>query len=198
MNIETIAIIGAGDVGCEIVRVALLAGYRTVLEDVWQPRLDQAAAALSRLGPEVCARLITVSRVEAALREADLVIEALAEEMEMKIEMFTIFDKFGKPNAIFASSAAALSISDMAAVTFCPERCIGFRFTPGGGKEAGLELVHTPLTSESTIANCREVGRRMGKEVLVVPDTLAAPARTQRHADHGSARPDRASPRMGN
>jgi 3-hydroxyacyl-CoA dehydrogenase len=168
MDIETIAIIGACDVGCEIARAALLAGYRTVLEDVWQPRLEQAAAALSRLGDEICGRLVTVSNVEVALREADLVIEALAEEMEVKIEMFTIFDKFARANAIFASSTAALSIADMASVTFCPERCIGFRFAPMGAKENALELVHTTETSESTIVACREVGRRMGKEVMLV------------------------------
>lgn len=166
--IETIAIVGAGDVGSEIARAALAAGYRTVLEDVWQPRLEQAAAALSKLGHEVCARLVTLSSVEAALRDADLVIEALPDEMEMKIEMFTIFDKFAKPNAILASSTAVLSIADMASVTFCPERCIGFRFAPRDAKETALELVRTSNTSESTIAACREVGRRLGKEVTVV------------------------------
>jgi len=174
MDIETIAIIGAGDAGCEIARAALLAGYRTVLEDVWQPRLEQAAATLSKLGREVCGRLVTVSSVEAALREADLVIEALAEEVEMKIEMFTIFDKFAKPNAILASSTAALSIADLASVTFCPERCIGFRFAPGAAKKNALELVLTTHTSESTIEACREVGKRMGKEAKVVREGLAA------------------------
>jgi 3-hydroxybutyryl-CoA dehydrogenase len=166
--IETIAIVGAGDVGSEIARAALAAGYCIVLEDVWQPRLEQAAAALSKVGHEVCARLVTLSSVEAALRDADLVIEALPDEMEMKIEMFTIFDKFARPNAILASSTAVLSIADMASATFCPERCIGLRFAPRGAKETVLELVHTPETSVATIAACREVGRRMGKEVTLV------------------------------
>jgi 3-hydroxybutyryl-CoA dehydrogenase len=166
--IETIAIVGAGDVGCAIARAALLAGFRTVLEDMWQPRLEQAAAALSKLGHEVCARLVTLGSVEATLRDADLVIETLPDEMEMKIEMFTIFDKFAKPNAILASATEELSIADLASVTFCPERCLGFRFAPRDAKETTLELVRTSNTSESTIAACREVGRRMGKEVTVV------------------------------
>ena len=174
MDIETIAIIGAGDVGCEMARAALLAGYRTVLEDVWRPRLEQAAATLSKLGREVCGRLITVSTVEVALREADLVIEALAEEMEMKIEMFTIFDKFARPDAILASSTAVLSIADLASVTFCPERCIGFRFASSSTRENLLELVHTANTAESTIVACREVGKRMGKEVGVIREGRAA------------------------
>jgi 3-hydroxyacyl-CoA dehydrogenase len=111
--------------------------------------------------------------------------------MEMKIEMFTIFDKFAKPDAIFANSSPSLSIAELAAVTFCPERCIGLRFVPsrnvaqpvaqGGvpgalrlvgmcGKDTALELVRAPQTSEETVARCREVGRRMGKEVIVVAE----------------------------
>ena len=165
---ETIAIIGAGDTGCEIARAALSAGYRTILEEMWPPRLEQATATLSRLGREVCTRLVVANSVEVVLREADLVIEALAEEMEMKIEMFTIFDKFAKPNAILASATEGLSIADLASVTFCPERCIGFRFALRNAKGTALELVRTSNTSESTIAACREIGRRMGKEVTVV------------------------------
>jgi 3-hydroxybutyryl-CoA dehydrogenase len=132
-----------------------------------------------------------VSKIEEAVREADLIVEAVTEEMEMKIEMFTIFDKFAKPDAIFASSSPSLSIAELAAVTFCQDRCIGLRFVPrsakaqpvaqGGvpaalrllrvcGKENALELVCTPQTSEETVARCREVGRRMGKEVMVVAE----------------------------
>ena len=82
--------------------------------------------------------------------------------------MFTIFDKFAKPNAILASPTEELSIADLASVTFCPERCIGLRFAPRDAKETALELVRTPETSVATIAACREVGRRMRKEVTVV------------------------------
>jgi 3-hydroxyacyl-CoA dehydrogenase len=167
-EINTIAVIGAGERGREIASAALLAGYRTILEDVSQPRLEQAAAAFSRLGDEACSRLVTASTVEDALRDADLIIEAVAEEMEMKIELFTIFDKFAKPQAILASSSPVLSIGDMASVTFCAERCIGMRFSPSAGGKNILELVRAPETSQETVAACSEVGRRMGKEVMVM------------------------------
>jgi len=172
-EIQTIAVIGAGASGREIALAALVAGYRTVLEDVSESRLAQAAAWIGNMenvGAEERTRLVLASKIEEAVREADFIVEAVAEEMEMKIEMFTIFDKFAKPDAIFASSSPSLSIAELAAVTFCPERCIGLRFVSRPGEEGALGLVRTPQTSEETVARCREVGRRMGKEVIVVAE----------------------------
>src|ERR1700737_2614219 len=159
-EIQTIAVIGAGDLGREIASAALLGGYRTILEDVSESRLQRAAAWIANsanAGGEARLRLRTASEIEEAVREADLIIEAVAEEMEMKIEMFTIFDKFAKPDAILASSSASISIVDLAAVTFCPERCIGLRFLSRAAQASALELVCTPQTSGETIAQCREL-----------------------------------------
>jgi 3-hydroxyacyl-CoA dehydrogenase len=134
--------------------------------------------------------LITATTLEDAVRDADLIIEAVAEEMEMKIELFTIFDKFAKPGAILASSSPALSIADMASVTFCAERCIGMRFPAAAEGKNILELVCAPETSNETVATCREVARRMGKEINVVQemdpckqDTDAAVATDTRRQD---------------
>src|SRR5579864_8575960 len=166
-KIHTVAVIGAGDRGREMAAAALRAGYHTILEDMSQPRLEQAAAALSGLGEGARSRLVLTSNLEDALRQADLVIEAVAEELEMKIEMFTIFDKFAKPDAILASSTLSLSIADMASVTFCAERCIGMRFPAAANGKNILELVCAPETSEETVTACTEVARRMGKEIIV-------------------------------
>src|SRR5260370_36227712 len=97
-------------------------------------------------------------------------LEPVGEEMELKIDMFAIPDKFAKPDAIFASSSLSLSIAELAAVTFCPDRCIGMRFLARAGRENALELVCTPQTSEESGARCRAVGRRMGKAVMVVAE----------------------------
>jgi 3-hydroxyacyl-CoA dehydrogenase len=166
-QIKAIAVIGAGERGCEIASAALRAGYAVILEDVSESRLEQAAAALSRLD-SACSRLATAKTAEHAVRDANLIIEAVAEEMEMKIELFTIFDKFAKPHAILASSSPTLSIADMASVTFCAERCIGMRFSPSADVKNVLQLVRSPETSQETVVACSEVGRRMGKEVVVV------------------------------
>ena len=170
-RIQTIAVIGAGRDGREIACAALCAGYRTILEDVSDLRLEQAVEWIASVSADASSRLVLSRTVEGAIREADLIIEAVAEEMEIKIEMFTIFDKFAKPNASFASTSRLVSIADLAAMTFCPERCIGMRFGSFAGQVDTLELVRIPPTSEDTVAACREVFRRMGKEVTIVHES---------------------------
>jgi 3-hydroxybutyryl-CoA dehydrogenase len=190
MDVRTITVIGAGAMGREIAYASVLAGYKTIVEDVVSSRLEQALAwigksldadvAERRVGESVrsaaLANLSTANTVENAVREADLIIETVAEEMEMKIELFTIFDKFAKPGAIFASSAASLSITEMAEVTFCPERCIGMRFVAADSGARRLELVRGLETSDETVAACCEAGRRMGREVVVLREADASAA----------------------
>src|SRR5258708_5837834 len=180
--IQTIAVIGAGDLGREIALASLLAGYRTILEDVSDSRLRQAVDWIGNLSAEPRSRLRTASKIEEAVGEADLIIEAVAEEMEMKIEMFTIFDKFAKPDAIFASSSPSISVAELAAVTFCPERCIGLRFVSSAGHADVLELGDAPGTGEETVGRCAAIGRRMNKEIVVTRDIgkRDSPQRTQR------------------
>ena len=109
--------------------------------------------------------------MEAACREADLLIEAVPEEMEMKLEIFTIFDKFAKPGAILASNTSSLSITEIAAITFRAENCIGMHFFNPAPKMKLLEIVRALETSDATLEACVEVGRRMGKEVVVMRES---------------------------
>ena len=185
MEIETIAIVGATGIGRRFAYASVRAGFRTILEDHSPSMLDQGIDWIKLgLDEEVSGRkidagardvalanLLTANSVEDASREADLIIEGVSDEMEVKIELFTIFDKFAKPGVIFASTSALLSITEMAEVTFCAERCIGMRFGAGASGLKGLELVRGRETSLETVALCREVGRRMGKEVSVVSET---------------------------
>jgi 3-hydroxybutyryl-CoA dehydrogenase len=91
--------------------------------------------------------------------------------MEMKIELFTIFDKFAKPHAIFASNTSSLSISEMSDLTVSRERCIAMHFFNPVPKMKLIELVKTPFTSQNTVDVCTEVGNRMGKEVVLVQES---------------------------
>jgi 3-hydroxybutyryl-CoA dehydrogenase len=185
MEVKTIAVIGAGTMGRGIAYASALAGYRTILEDISEARLEQAAAWIEKALDEGVSRgtvdpvnrlaamkhLTTASKVEIAIREAELIIEAVPEEMEMKLELFTIFDKFAKANAIFASNTSSLSITEISEVTVCRERCIGMHFFNPVPKMKLIELIKAPQTSEETVATCREVGRRMNKDVVVVKDS---------------------------
>jgi 3-hydroxybutyryl-CoA dehydrogenase len=182
MEVNTIAVIGAGTMGRGIAYAAAFGGYRTILEDISPAMLEQGLAyirqsfeegvARGKITPEqrdrALAQLSTASSVEQACREADLVIEAVPEEMELKLEIFTILDKFAKPGSIFASNTSSLSITEMATITFRPEKCIGMHFFNPVPKMKLLEIVRALETSEDTLETCREVGRRMGKEVVVV------------------------------
>ena len=178
-EMKTIAVVGSGDLGRRIAYASCLAGFRTILEDISPAALEQGIGWISQaLGEEISRGEISTANREAALRnlntansaedisrEADLIIETVSDEMEMKIELFTVFDKFAKPGAIFASTTTSLPITDLAAVTFRPERCIGMRFFTNAQATGRLELVKGCETSEQTVAACREVGRRMGLEV---------------------------------
>ncbi len=117
------------------------------------------------------ARVGTSSSVENVCREADFLIEAVPEEMELKLELFTLFDKFAKPKAVLASNTSSLSVAEMAEMTYRPELCVGMHFFNPVPKMRLIEIVKAPKTSDETIAVCREVGGRMGKEVVVVKES---------------------------
>src|SRR6185437_11874653 len=185
MEIKTVAIIGAGTMGRGIAYCSALAGYRTILEDMSPSMQEQGIEYIRRAFDEGIARgkateeqkqqslahIVTSGSVQDACREADLVIEAVPEEMEVKLEIFTILDKFAKPGAIFASNTSSLSITEMAAITFRAENCIGMHFFNPVQKMKLLEIVRGLETSETTVAACAEAGRRMGKEVVVVRES---------------------------
>ena len=184
-DIKTIAVIGAGTMGRGIAYAAAFGGYTTVLEDISPQMLEESTRWITKSFDEGVTRgkvdakfrdhalslISTASSVENAIRDADLIIEAVPEEMEMKMELFTIFDKFAKPHAIFASNTSSLSISDMSDLTVSRERCMGMHFFNPVPKMKLIELVKTPLTSQNTVDVCTEVGRRMGKEVVLVQES---------------------------
>jgi 3-hydroxybutyryl-CoA dehydrogenase len=182
MEIKTISVIGAGTMGRGIAYAAAFGGYRTILEDMSQSVLDAGLAYIRTTLDEGVERgkvtaeqrtralegLGSAHSVEEACREADLVVEAVPEDMELKLEIFPLLDKFAKPGSIFASNTSSLSITEMATITFRPEKCVGLHFFNPVPKMKLLEVVRGLETSEETIADCREVGTRMGKEVVVV------------------------------
>jgi 3-hydroxybutyryl-CoA dehydrogenase len=185
LEIKTIAVIGAGTMGRGIAYAAAYGGFTTVLEDVSLRMLEESVKWITKSFDEGVSRgkvdakirdraisLISIANsVQDAIRDADLIIEAVPEEMEMKMELFTIFDKFAKPHAIFASNTSSLSISDMSDLTVSRERCIGMHFFNPVPKMKLIELVKTPFTSQNTVDVCTEVGKRMGKEVVLVRES---------------------------
>ncbi len=185
MEIKTIAVIGAGTMGRGIAYAAALGGYRTILEDVNPQVLEQGVAYIRKALEEGVARgkvtaeqqraalatLATATTEEEAAQSADLIVEAVPEDMKLKIGVFTELDRAARPGCILASNTSSLSITEMAAVTSRPRQCIGLHFFNPVPKMKLLEIVKALETDEATLTACREVGCRMGKEVVVVRES---------------------------
>src|ERR1700676_1326418 len=181
-EIETIAVIGAGTMGRGIAYAAAFGGYTTVLEDISPQMLEESVRWITKSFDEGVARgkvdakirnralssIATPNTAQDAIRAPDPIIEAVPEEMEMKMELFTIFDKFAKPDAIFASNTSSLSISDFSDIVLHRERCIGMHFFNPVPKMKLVEIIRTPHTSDETVATCIAVAARMGKETVIV------------------------------
>jgi 3-hydroxybutyryl-CoA dehydrogenase len=182
--VKTVTVIGAGIMGRGIAQAAAVGGYRTILEDLLptalrraegeiRANLDQAVELGKVAVPDADAafqRLEYAGSVEDAAREADLVIEAVPEEMESKIEIFTLLDKICRPTTILASNTSSLSITEIASVTYRAKKCVGMHFFNPVHKMKLLEVVRALETDEDTLATAVAVGRRMGKEVVVIKE----------------------------
>jgi len=183
-QVKTIAVIGAGIMGRGIAHAAALGGFRTILEDLLPNALRRAesevranldkAVELGKVSAgdadAAFKRLEYAGSVEEAAREADLVIEAVPEEMESKIEIFTLLDKICRPTTILASNTSSLSVTEIASVTYRAKKCLGMHFFNPVHKMKLLELVRALETDDDTLATAVEVGKRMGKEVVVIKE----------------------------
>ena len=184
-EIKTIAVIGAGTMGRGIAHAAALGGYRTILEDILPNALRRAeteiranldkAVELGKVSAgdanAAFERLEYAGSVDEAARQADLVIEAVPEELESKIEIFTLLDKICRPTTILASNTSSLSLTEIASVTYRAKKIVGMHFFNPVHKMKLLEIVRALETDDDTLASAVEVGRRMGKEVVVIKES---------------------------
>jgi len=184
-DIKTIAVIGAGTMGRGIAHAAALGCYRTILEDILPNALRRAETEIrANLDKAVeigkvsatdanaaFARLEYAGSVDEAARPADLVIEAVPEELESKIEIFTLLDKICRPTTVLASNTSSLSLTEIASVTYRAKKIVGMHFFNPVHKMKLLEIVRALETDDDTLATAVEVGRRMGKEVVVIKES---------------------------
>jgi 3-hydroxybutyryl-CoA dehydrogenase len=183
-EVQTIAVIGAGRLGRSIAQVAARGRYRTILEDLLpnalrraeteiRLQLDQAVESgkvSAAAAKAAFSRLEFAGSVEDAARPADLVIEAVPEELESKIEIFTLLDKICRPGTILASHISTLSITEISRVTYRARNCVGMHFAEPVESERRLEIIRGQETDDETVATAAEVGRRMDREVVVIED----------------------------
>lgn len=180
MEVERVAVIGAGTMGRGIVHAAALGGFRVTLQDVDSGALEgiqkemQKAVERDRIdegemrgGLE---RISPTESLEEAVKEADLVIEAVPEEMELKLEIFGRLDKLCPERAVLATNTSTMSPTEIAAATSRPERCIAMHFFNPAHKMKLVELVRGLETADETVEAARDVAERMGKETVEVEE----------------------------
>lgn len=182
-SVSTIAVIGAGNMGRAIAFAAASAGYHTILEDLIPSALRRAedelrthlkdavqSGALSRAAAEIALdRLKYADTIEEAVRAADLVIEVVPDEMESKLEIFTLLDKICRPATVLVSTTTSFSLSEIASVTYRPDRCAGMRFSHENTQQR-LEVVRGSETNEETVAMVMEVARYISREASLVEE----------------------------
>ncbi|TMQ61956.1 MAG: 3-hydroxyacyl-CoA dehydrogenase [Candidatus Eisenbacteria bacterium] len=171
--------------GRGIAYVSALGGFDTILQDTSPSVLERARADIgSLLDQGVAARKVDAALAAAALgrisvsdtledaaHAADLVIEAVPESIELKVELFATLDHVAPAHAILASNTSSLSITEMAAATGRPGQVVGMHFFNPVHRMKLLEVVRALETAKDTLASAIEVGRAMGKECVVVRES---------------------------
>ena len=185
MSIRNVAVLGAGIMGRGIAYVSALGGFATVLQDVSNEVLDRAMDEISATFEKGVAtgkvdgqasvaarnRLTFQKKTDEAVKHADLVIEAVPERMDLKIETFAIIDKHSPKHAILASNTSSMSITEMAAATERPKQVVGMHFFNPVHRMKLLEVVRALETSPETLSTVKEVGAAMGKECVEVRES---------------------------
>jgi len=184
-DVSIVAVIGAGIMGRGIAHVAALGGFQTVLNDVSDELLQKAqsrirqdlhkAVSIGKLTDSdmdaALARLTLDNNLERAAESAELVIEAVPEKMELKLDVFSRLDQACANQAVLASNTSSLSITEMAAATRRPHQFIGMHFFNPVHRMKLVEIIRGLETDDDTFAIAETVSRKMGKDTVQVKES---------------------------
>jgi len=182
----TVAVVGAGLMGGGIAQVSAVAGHQVILRDMTDDALDRGRAAIAKsldrfvakgnlersAADQALARISTTTDLEAA-GEADVVVEAVFEDIEVKHEVFRVLDRVCREGAILATNTSAIPITRIAAVTERPEAVVGTHFFSPVPMMGLCELVRGFKTTDETLAAAREFAEGVGKTCVVVTRDVA-------------------------
>ncbi len=184
LGIRRIAVFGAGTMGHGIAQVAAAAGAAVTLYDIEGALVERGIARVRAALEEAIARgkgtpadrdavlgrLRGISDFEEAARDADLVIEAIPEDLDLKRRTFARLDELVRPGAILATNTSSLPITAIAAATRTPERVVGMHFFNPPAIMKLVEIVRGERTAPATVDAARAVAAAFGKEAIVVRD----------------------------
>jgi enoyl-CoA hydratase/3-hydroxyacyl-CoA dehydrogenase len=186
-DVKKIAVMGAGDMGHGIAEVALLAGYKVAMRDIEQKFVDKGLSRIQEsLGKLVEKQKITADSqktmlaniktfvdIAESVKDADFVIEAVPEIMDLKKQVFQALDKAAPKHAILASNTSNMSITEIAAVTSRPQQVVGFHFFNPAVLMKLVEVTKGGKTSEETMQVAYNLALKMNKApVRVEKDSI--------------------------
>lgn len=170
--------------GSGIAQSAAAAGFATVVRDVADPLLEKGRTGITKsLGKLVEKGKLTAADRDAALgrlsfhtgldalRDADFIIEAVTEDLELKNRLWQELDRLCPPKTIFASNTSSLSIAAMASATRRPDRFVGLHFFNPVPLMPLVEVIGTVTTNQETFERALEFARRLGKEPVIAADS---------------------------
>ena len=171
--IRMVAVIGAGRLGRKFALECAAAGFEVVLEDVMPVNLRRAEDEYQALQCQAAdgiavGKLSVALTVEEAVADADLAVDFVPDELESKLEIFSLMDRMAPPRTIFCTPTEALSITDLASCVYRPERCFALR----GGVTDGrtVRLLHPHGCSKPVLSVLCETFRRLGRAVETILD----------------------------
>ncbi len=181
-KVKKVAILGAGVMGHGIAQVCATAGYEVWVRDIKQEFLDKAKAGIEKnlqkavskgkiteeKAKEIMGRIHFTLEMEEAIKDADLVIEAVPEVMDIKKQVFAEVQKYAKPECIFATNTSGLSVTELANSTDRPEKFLGLHFFNPPPVMALVEVIKGEKTSDETIKFGVEFVKSLGKTPVVV------------------------------
>lgn len=185
MEIEKIAVLGAGTMGHGIAQTCAQAGYQVYLRDVKDEFVEAGMGKIRKfLGSSVEKQRITQAEADAivgrikvttdlqeAVKDVDLVIEAIIEDISIKKELYKELDQICRPDIIFASNTSAQSITEMAMVTRRPEKFIGMHWFNPAQLMRGVEVITHDKTSKETLDTVVNLCKKLGKEPGICKDS---------------------------
>ncbi|MBI6629225.1 3-hydroxybutyryl-CoA dehydrogenase [Pontibaca salina] len=183
MSIQSVGVIGAGQMGNGIAHVMALAGYDVLVTDISQDALDEALSLIKRnMSRQVSREKIAPEAMDAALKQirttlklsdlghSDLIIEAATERESVKQAIFEDLLPHLKPETILTSNTSSISITRLASVTDRPERFMGFHFMNPVPVMQLVELIRGIATDEATFKACKAVVDRLNKTAASAED----------------------------
>jgi 3-hydroxybutyryl-CoA dehydrogenase len=164
-----LAVIGAGAAGRAFALRAATAGCDVVLEDVMPEKLRRAQDDYNQLADvEAAGSLRFVSTVEDAVRDAEIAIDFVPDELESKLEIFSLLDRMAPPRTILLTPTNALSITDLASCTYRPGKCVGLRGELAG---ASVEVMRSRFAEAAALEAVAAMLGWLGISSVVVDDT---------------------------